>query len=129
MKKNILRAIALGLMTVILCVLLSSCSSLSDPDKTAQSLESAGYAVVYNNGEGETNAAALPQGSIATIMAYNGNEFIYITYYEDIAAAEDAWGAAQSAAEALKKNNENVVYKKSGNIIYYGTKQALKDAK
>ena len=129
MTKNIFRIISFVLMTVVSCAFLSACSPLSDSDKTSESLEAAGYSVIYNTGEGEANAAALPQGAKATILAYNGNEFINITYYEDAETAEEAWDAVLQSTQEIQKNYEDFVCEKSGSVIYYGTEQALKDAK
>lgn len=127
MKKNILRVIALGLMMIILCVLLSACSHMSNPNKTVKALENAGYVVVYNDGEGEFNASTLPKGAKASIMAYKGQDNIHIIYYEDAATADDAWEDIKQIAE-FNKDKEGFVCEKSGRVIYYGTAQAVEDA-
>ena len=127
MKKIIFKAVALGLLTVMICA-FSACSNISNPNKTVKALEEAGYVVVYNDGEGEFDAATLPKGAKASIMAYKGKENIHIIYYEDAATADAAWEDVNQIAD-FHKDQEGFVCEKSGSVIYYGTEQALEDAK
>lgn len=130
MKKNILKLTALALLAVMMCAMLVACGAPNkDPDKAAEKLEDAGYSVVYNDGEGLIGGAMLPDDVDATILARNGDEYIYITYYEDSKAANDAWDDVKEEVEQFKEENSDIVCKKSGKIIYYGTKQAVKDAR
>ncbi len=129
MRKNIIKITALVLLAVMLCAMLVACGGPNkDPEKAKEALEDAGYTVVFNDG-GLIGDHLLPDGAEATLTAIKGDdEYIAIVYYEDAEAANDAWEDAKEDAEELKEEYEDIVYKKSGKIIYIGTKQAVKDA-
>lgn len=129
MKKNILKITALALLAVMLCAMLVACGGPNkDPEKAKEALEDADYTVIFNDG-GFVGDYLLPDGAEATIIATKGDdEYISIVYYEDADAANDAWEDAKEEAEELEDEYEDIVYKKSGKIIYIGTKQAVKDA-
>lgn len=130
MKKTILRVVALALLAVMMCTALVACGGPNkDPEKAKEALEDAGYTVVLNDG-GLLGDMALPEGAEATLSAFKGDdEFIMVVYYEDTDALNDAWEEAQEEAEELQEEYEDIVCKKSGKMIYMGTKQAVKDAK
>ena len=107
----------------------------SDPEKAKAALEEAGYIVQYS----KTNAGGIK----ATIKAIKIDEdgkklgFINIVYCEDKDAANVAWERDKSALEDAKTEmgeiyncDENeIVLKKSGTIIYMGTNDAVEAAK
>ncbi len=130
MKKNILKITALALLAVMLCAMLVACGAPNkDPEKAKEALEDAGYTVILNDG-GLLGDHLLPDGAEATLTAMKGDdEYISIVYYEDKDALKDAWEDAKEDAEKLKEKYENIVYKKSGMMIFIGTEQAVKDAK
>ncbi len=129
MKKNILKITALALLTVMICAMLVACGGPNaDPDKAKEALEDAGYTVILNDG-GLIGDHLLPDGAEATLTAMKGDdEYISIIYYEDKDALNDAWEDVKKDAEELKDEYEDIVLKKSGKMIYFGTKQAVKDA-
>ena len=107
----------------------------SDPEKAKEALEEAGYTVQY------TDVGV--DGIKAAIMATKADEdaeksdFIAITYYEDKDAANTAWEEAQDQIDGAKamyatmtgRKESEIVVKKSGTMIYVGTKDAIKAAK
>lgn len=129
MKKNIIKITALALLTVMICAMLVACGGPNaDPEKAKEALEDAGYTVVLNDG-GLLGDFALPKGAEATLTAFKGDdEYISVIYYEDKDALNDAWEDVKKDAEELKEEYEDIVLKKSGKMIYFGTKQAVKDA-
>ena len=128
MKKSI-RLIALALVTVMACLALVSCGGPNaDPEKAKDALKDAGYTVVLNDGDGLIGGALLPDGVEAQLVAYKDGEYIAISYYDDTDALNDAWDEAQDEAKELEEEYEDLVCKKSGKMIYVGTKQAVKDA-
>ena len=129
MKKNFLKITALALLAVMICTMLVACGGPNkDPEKAKEALEDAGYTVVFNDG-GLIGDHLLPDGAEATLTAMKGDdEYISIVYYEDAEAANEAWEDAKEDAKELEEEYEDIVYKKSGKIIYIGTKQAVKDA-
>lgn len=129
MKKNFLKITALALLAVMICTMLVACGGPNkDPEKAKEALEDAGYTVIFNDG-GLIGDHLLPDGAEATLTAMKGDdEYISIVYYEDAEAANEAWEDAKEDAKELEEEYEDIVYKKSGKIIYIGTKQAVKDA-
>ncbi len=127
MKKTFVKLMALALVAVFACVTLASCSlggPNADPKKAKEALEDNDYTVLLVDSE-----LLLPDDVEATLTAYNGDEYIFITYYEDAEAANEAWEKAEDEAEELKEKYEDLVLKKSGKMIYMGTKEAVKAAK
>ncbi len=123
---------------VLACVLLVGCvftfascaKPNSDPEKAKEALEDADYAVTYVNEDTPIAGALLPDGVVATIVAFDKNEnYIAITYYESKDDVNDAWEDAEEDAKELEEEYENIVCKKSGKMIYIGTEDAVKAAK
>jgi hypothetical protein len=92
-------------------------------DENVKALKDAGYVVLLND------TAFLPDGVEATLMAYKDGEYLLVSYYEDTEALNEDWKDAQEEAKELEEEYEDIVCKKSGKMIFVGTKQAVKDAK
>ncbi len=123
MKKSIVKILALSLVAVMICMTLVACGPNSNPDKAAEALEEAGYTVITDENEDE---------GITTVTAYNMEnmeDFIVIMYFEDSGDAKDAWDEVKDEAKEYEDVYDDFVCKKSGKMIYMGTKQAVKDAK
>ena len=54
---------------------------------------------------------------------------ITIFYYADAKAANDAWDKVKEEAESEKDEDVDLIIKKSGKMIYFGTKNAIEAAK
>ena len=129
MKKTIMKISALAILVAMVCVMIVSCAPASKPEDAKAALEDAGYTVILNDG-GLIGSALLPEGAEATLVAVKGDdEYISITYYKDKDALNDAWDKIEDDVKEIKEEYEDVVCKKSGNMIYFGTKQAVKDAR
>ena len=131
--KTFLKVLALSLVAVLMCATLVSCGGpASDPDKAAEALEDADYVVI--KADDKISLATYDALGVddleCVITAFNEDEEgIVIFYFEDKDAANDAWEAIEEIAEEAAEEEEDLVIKKSGKMIYYGTKQAIKDAK
>lgn len=118
---------------ILACVLLVGCvftfascaKPNSDPDKAKEALEEAGYEVMLN--DSALNAKDVEATLIA--MTKDGENYLVVVYYEDKDAANEAWEDAQEDAKELEEEYEDVICKKSGKMIYYGTKEAAKAAR
>lgn len=126
MKKTIIKVVALALLAVMVCSLFVSCGGpASDPDKAEKALKDAGYLAT----------------NITTKLGYDGctnivsgakistGDFISIYYFDKKASADDAWEKIEENAKKENEKESEFVCKKSGKVIYFGTKQAVKDAK
>ena len=142
MKKTV-RILAFTLVFVMLAMTLASCGApKSDPDEAKKALEKNGYTVLKTNGYLSNLGAAIlgTESNVdASISAYkevedkDGNktsEVLFIIYYKTEAAAKEAWEDAKKDAEDAKKDSgsSDWVVNRSGKMIYYGTKAAVKAA-
>ena len=131
------KIIALVLVSILMLCTLASCSAKpnSDPEVAKANLEAAGYTVYQSrsimdddNYEGIVDALDV-RGSRGV-----SNISLTICYFEDDAAADKAWNNDTiqnyiSVAEECTWIPDTFVAKKVGNIIYYGDKEMIKDAK
>ncbi len=134
--KHTLRMIALSLVLVMSVLVLASCGGPnSDPDKALAALKENGYTAA----ESDTIAvAALTLAGIKNVQSVvSGSakiddkfETITILYFADSDAADAVWEKAQEYAEDEKDDAEDSdwVCEKSGAMIYFGTKAAVKAA-
>ena len=136
MKKT-LRLLAFALLTAMLCITLASCSAPnSDPDDALAALKDNGITWAGKD------AVAIPLAlkvlgvdGIDTVVTGTGEideEFAHVTiiYFEEKDDANDAWEKVQEYADDERDDEaSDWVCKKSGKMIYYGTKAAIKAAK
>ena len=135
--KTFVKVLALSLVAVMMCAVLVSCGGPNkDPKKAAEALEEAGYTVT-------TLDKGLPEGYEATVTGVKLDlenetaDFIVITYYSDKEVLNAEWDEAQETLEEGKEamaalygvEKDDIVVKKSGMMIYVGTKAAVKAAK
>ena len=124
MKKTVFKSLALMLVVAMVGVLVVACAPASNPDKAKKALEDNDYVVVkldnYLNLEGVDCVVTGTKGLLS-----GDPQSVTIVYFEDNASAKDAWDEIKDKAG----EGEDVVIKKSGKMIYFGTKQAIKDAK
>ncbi len=133
MKKTI-RLIALSLVLVIAMMALASCGKPNaDPAKAKAALEEAGYtATLINSGFTLTGASAVYGGNVKAVVTgvkLADKEAVQIIYYNDADSANSAFENVKEYAE--KQNNDEdskIEIKKSGNMIWFGTKEAIKAA-
>ena len=135
MKKTI-RIFAVVLSVVLLALALVACAPKNDPDKAKAALEKNGYTAVKTTGyvSGIISAIAGTENKIdATVTGTKDikdadgkttkTESVTIIYYKTSADAKEAW---KSWSEADRDRYE--VAKRSGRMIYFGTKAAVKAA-
>lgn len=129
MKKSIIKVLSLTLIAIMMCAVLVSCGGPNaDPDKAEKALEDAEYTVMKIDDEDMLKLSGI-DGLVCAITAFNEDEEgIVIYYFEDAAAANEAWEDIEEEAKEAMEDEEDIVCKKSGKMIYYGTKQAVKDA-
>ncbi len=136
--KNVLRMIALSLVLVMSVMILASCGAPnSDPDKAKAALEENGYEAVKLE-KIAAAAALIATGATDVECMVTGMgkiddkyEAVAIIYFEDADAADAAWDKIQDYAEEAKEevdDDSGWVCDKSGAMIYFGTKNAVKAA-
>lgn len=137
MKKSIVRIFALSLVAIIMCVTLASCATPNaDPEKALAALKDNGYTAekVEDSGLGAIAIGLLKAAGIDGVKTVvsgtnKDGEHITIFYFEDSAAANAEWEDVQKYADGEKDDDSEWVVEKSGKMIYFGTKNAVKAAK
>ena len=142
MKKTIIKVLALTLVAVMMCAILVSCDAPNaDPAKALAALKDNGYTAekIDNEGLGALAIAALTAAGISDVeCVVSGTakidgkvEHVTIIYFEDDDAAKAEWEDVQKFMDDSKEDSDETewVIEKSGNMIYYGTKNGVKAAK
>ncbi len=145
MKKSI-RILALAMVTVVLCLALASCGGPNaDPTKAYEALkENDGLVPTKTDADGglfEAGAIALLKvagvDNVTNVVSATGKidgEFATVTiiYFESAADAKDEMEDAKKYANDDKDDDakdSEWVFKQSGKMIWFGTKNAVKAAK
>jgi len=138
MKKT-LRIVAIAMVAVMLCLSLASCGGPNaDPDKALEALEDNG--VKWAAKDDTILPGILALGGIEgvdCVVSGTGkidDEYAHITiiYFEEAEDAKNEWEDVQEYAEEEKDDDakdSEWVCKKSGKMIYFGTKNAVAAAK
>ncbi len=114
----------------LLClILLGSCAvPNADPEKATASLEDAGYTVKEKRVAGLIHFG---EGLTYALEGSRGDDVIYVLYYENEEAAKKAFSTARTLGESYRPQNvdeRDWISERSGKCIYFGTKQAARDA-
>lgn len=132
MKKT-LRLIALSLVLVMAVLALASCGAPnSDPDKAKKALEEEGYTVILIDSEAAlATYKALYGGDLEAVLTatkglLSGNA-LTILYYGSSADADAAYDAVKKESEK-KDDDSDYEFKKSGKMVWFGHKDAVKAA-
>ena len=133
--KKIISLILVCAFVIGMALTLVSCGApKKDPKKAKEALEDNGYSVTLL--ENESLSVINTKGLEAYIFAYDeGDEQIYIYYFEDKASAKEAYESFEEEYKSLKAAYESVgkdynfKLGKSGKMIWLGTKEAIKAAK
>lgn len=132
MKKSIVRILALSLVAVMMCVVLVSCGGPNaDPDKALASLKDNEYSAAEDKLLIPTALRLLGVDDIDTVITGTNKdgEHVTVIYFEDKAAANDAWEDVQEYFEETSDEDSDWTIKKSGAMIYWGTSAGIKAAK
>lgn len=123
--KKFVRILALTLVAVMLCASLASCGAPNkDPEKALAALKEEGYAAV-KVGDYVSGTKVVEEDGEKKI------EHVTIYYYDSKDDATAAMEKIQKLADEEKGDNDSdwVSATQSGNMIYFGTKAAIKAAK
>ncbi len=144
--KKFTKVLALVLVTVFAAVLMVACAPSTNPEKAEKALKDEGYTVVRVS-DGSASIAGVKidasnylnalgaEDSDLTAVVYGvkgliGGESITILYFKDSATAKEYWDKAQEqyGKDDSDKDSDYVI-KRSGKMIYFGTKAAVKAAR
>ncbi len=137
--KNVLRFAAVAMVTIMLCLTLASCGGPNaDPDDALAALKENGVTwAAKDNTVLPGVYKLLGVDDVECVVSGTGKidgEYAHVTiiYFEEKDDANDAWEKIQKESEDDKKDADEDaewVCKKSGKMIYYGTKEAINAAK
>ena len=134
--KKFVQLISIALLAVMCVALLASCAPASDPDKAEKALKDAGYVV---NSKAISTAVRVFLKDVQSVVAASKTDddknvqTVIIIYFNDADAAKSAYedSTLKKYFDDKKENKEETeyVYARSGKMIYWGTKTAIKDAR
>ena len=139
MKKFLTYSLAMLLIFSMLFA-LTSCGAKpnSDPDKAVEALKAANYEDVAKKDSRGYSYLKIDdlEWHVGGIRTVDGKcDWVEIYYFKDAAAADAAWDTLQEEANSWFEGANEADYgsafvcKKSGNMVYYGTKNGVADAK
>lgn len=131
MKKTIIKITALTLVALMMCAMLASCGGPNaNPDKALESLKDNDYIAEKIDSTVGLLAFSFAGDVEAVVTGFNKDaDTVAIFYYSSAKAANEAWDKVKKEAEEEKDDDSELVIKKSGKMIYVGTKDAIKAAK
>ena len=139
--KKFVKILSLSLVAVMLLATLASCAPASDPDKASQALKDDGYKVVKDTTilpdafkllQYDLDAVLTGTKTVKDKDGNNKVETVTIFYFANKEDAEKAYEKVKDEEKDSKKDSEEsnwVSATKSGKMVYFGTKQAIKDAR
>lgn len=146
--KKFARVLALMLVAAMLCVMLVACGAkpASDPKDAKDALKENGYEVLLSDDAVSLGvAAAIYGGELeAVVTGTDGDESVTIVWFEDEADAEDYYETLEEMMaefeeeideiededdkEEAQEELDNAAYGIDGNMVWFGTKEAVKAA-
>ncbi len=132
--KTTMKLIALALVLTLSVLTLVSCfAPNANPDKAIEALEKKGYKAAEDKyvlpaifaGLGIKNVDVVISG---TDVIDDKTEHVTVVYFEDADSAEAAWNDLKEYAEKEDKDEKDTDWTidRSGKMIYWGTKAAIK---
>lgn len=133
--KKYAQLISLALVAVMCVALLASCAPASDPDKAVAALKDAGYTAVKDTNFTPAAYKALTGTNISAVVTATKTDddknvqSVTIVYFENAKDAKTAYEKLEDKSNEEKKDESDWVFAKSGKMVYWGTKTAVKEAR
>ena len=128
--KRMIRMLALVLVLALSVCTLASCAPAGDPDKAVAALKKNGYTAFKADADYAGCVAYVNGTKIETTDNGVTVDTVNIYYFESADAANDVWEELSAKANDDKKDDQSGwVLKKSGKMIYWGTKAGIAAAR
>ena len=138
--KTFAKILCLSLVAVMLCATLASCAPAAKAEDALAALKENGYPAVKSDLRGAAGLAALGIKGVDSVVTGTKTETkddkTTVEFFLRKGLANSAKTAEEkvtSKSDEEKKNNKgedsNWVFKRSGKMIYFGTKAAVKAAR
>jgi len=146
MKKT-LRTVCLIILSVITLCLFAACGPNSDPSKAEHSLKEKQYSVIKDEKLLYTvpveTLLNLDRGNVSCVVSAskitddNVQHAVLAIYFDKTSTAKSVYSLAKEKTDVLLKtvgikydgDVTQLIFKRSGSMIYAGTQQAIDDAK
>ena len=132
--KKFAKVMAVVLVAVMAVTLLVACGPANNIEDAIAALKGNGYAThkfVGNIGFSNVDSKLVATKGVVGSLLGSGEEYQTITiyYFFTADAAKEAFEDIQQLSELERGEREDWVCKRSGDVVYFGTKQAVKDAR
>ena len=139
--KTFAKILCLSLVAVMLCATLASCAPAAKAEDAVSALKENGYTAAKSDYLGALSLAALGLKGVDSVVIGTKTEkkddkttieTITIVYFTDADSAKTAEEKLTTKSDEEKKENDgesNWVFKRSGKMVYFGTKAAVKAAR
>lgn len=140
--KKFSKVLALCLVTVFAALALVACAPNSNPEKAKANLDDKGYAATILKYDGGVLSSGLIWTTTLALGCKNGDieyivsgtkigedktDTVTVIYFKDASTAKNLWDKAQEKYGKSESGDESDwVIDRSGKMIYYGTKDAVK---
>lgn len=147
MKKRITLVTSIVVLTLVCAMLFAACAPAADPDTAKKNLKDEGYSTTVYDGDGMVVGTALALAGVENVnkvlvaSKYSNDTFEFLTvfYFDSAKDANNAVDKAKEYAKDREKEEEKDqkkeegsiewVFGKSGKMIWFGTKAAVKAAR
>ena len=147
MKKRITLVTSIVVLALVCAMLFAACAPASNPDTAKDNLKKEGYSATVYDGDGLIVGTALALAGVENVNKVlvasnykdNSFEFLTVLYFESSKDANNAVEKAKEHAKDREKEEEKDqkkeegsvewVFGKSGKMIWFGTKAAVKAAR
>ena len=135
--KKIAKIMCSFMLILMVALSATACGISNNYERVEEKLDDEGYTVYTLKGSSKIEAAlnslgmdADPDDIECVMTAEDGDEFIYLVFFEKTKAAKEFYEDFESDGEELLDYMDvNGEVGRDGKVVYMGTKRAIKDAK
>ncbi len=143
--KKFFKSLVAVMLVAMMAISFTSCGVSKDPTKEKEKLEGKGYKVVLEQVDLGDLGDLIGDKTEANLVATKDGESVTIQWFKEEADAKAAYDKLKEANDKAKENLkkmedgeakddakkalDNYAFGRSGKIVWFGTKTAVKDAK
>lgn len=127
--KKLARILSVAMLVVMTALVMTACVP-SNAEKAKAKLEKAGYEVAVYTDADETGTEMLGyvhEDAVEMLMAGKDDNSVAVVWFKNKDAAKEIYDKTCKELENEVAEGVDVVIKIKGKVVYYGTKQAVKD--
>lgn len=127
--KKIAKILSVAMLVVMTALVMTACVPGS-AEKAQKKLEKAGYEVeIYTEADdvGKEMLGFVHEDAVEMLMAGKDNNSVAVVWFDNKDAAKEMYDKTYNELKDEIDEGVDVVVKIKGKVVYYGTKQAVKD--